>query len=162
MRLAGRKIPGWKVRGGRNQLNGTIHPVSPGNEFIVFSHLLVIRQPVECNTRAKGDTKLDGSQNGLFGSALGNVKNVTGLELQVFGLAVQDFLQIELHFVLLSLGILSSDDGVVRLRGSRKTASQGENLQGIQLLAVIGENKSARPGNCSQNIHDAGMWNRHD
>src|SRR5689334_3102104 len=162
MRLAGRKIPGWKVRGGRNQLNGTITPVSPGNEFVVFSHLLVIRQPVECNTRAKGDTKLDGSQNGSFGSALRNVQNVAGLELQVFGLTVQDFLQIELHFVLLSLGVLSNDYSMVRLRGSRKTAGQRENFQGIQLLAVIGENKSPWPGNGSQNIHDACVWNRHN
>ena len=39
-----------------------------------------------------------GPQNGLLGSAFRNIQNVAGLKLHIFGFAIQDFLQVELHF----------------------------------------------------------------
>ena len=72
------------------------------NEFVVFRHFLVVGHTIKRDGCAEGEGKLNRSQNGLLGSALRNVQNVAGQQLQILGLTVLNFLQIEGDFVLLT------------------------------------------------------------
>ncbi len=64
--------------------------------------------------------------------------------------------------MLLSLGVLADDDGVICFCGACEASGQRENLQGVHLFAVVGEHKSARPADRAQNVHNPSMGHGYD
>ena len=59
--------------------------------------------------------------------------------------------------MLLTIGIAANNYSMVGFRGALETAGEREQFQSGELAAIIGDNKTAWPGNGPESVDDAGM-----
>src|SRR5260370_33706459 len=153
MRLVRRKIPHGQARRKRNNVDGAIEAVFARNQYVVLGHGLS-NEAVDSNAGADGDAQLRSLEKRLLGSTLGDIENVAGLKAHIFRLKFQNFFKVHIHLVLLAVAVAPDNDGTVGFRGMVQTASEGKELEGGELPAIIGNHEAARPGNGAQRIHD--------
>src|SRR5258708_12666124 len=131
-----------------------LEPFSRGM-ILLSSGIGLTNEAVDDDARADRETELRSLYERVLGGVFRDIQNVGRQKTNIFGFKLHDFLQIDFYLALLAAGILTHDDSMVRLGGAVEAAGQGEELEGSELAAVVGNRKTTRPGDCAAGIHNA-------
>jgi len=161
VRLARRELKGRNAASQRENVDGK-GAVFARNDFVFVVHVSVIGQAIQSHTGTQGDAKLSSAEEGLFAATFRDKENIGGLQQNVFALKFGDFLEVQSNFLLLALTVSADDDGVIGFCGAAQATGEGKDLESAHLATIIGENKTTRATDRTEDVNDAGVRNSND